>query len=181
MSYTSTIPLNPDEKVVLDAQKHWFMLALEIFLLVVATVVPVCLLFISYALIKEINLFIPSVSYVILISLLWILLMWACIIKALTDYYLDVIRITNLRILDVDQKGLFHRNIATMRLSNIQDVTVESGGFFATIFKYGNIKIQSAGEDTEFIIRYVANPDEITAILLRGQDKDWDTNQNKTL
>lgn len=174
MSYTSTIPLNDNEKVVLDAQKHWFILALELFELFIAAVVPIIALLFAYNLV-------PSISYIVLVALLWTLIIWACMFKALTNYYLDVIRITNMRILDVDQKGLFNRDIATMRLSNIQDVNVESKGFFATIFKYGNIKIQSAGEDAEFVIRYIANPEEVSVRLLQGQDTEWSNRSTKSL
>jgi len=171
MSYISTIPLNTDETVVLDAQKHWFILATQLFELFLATLIPIgILLFIAP--------YVPSMSYIVLVALLWTLIMWALAFKAVTNYYLDVIRITNLRILDVDQKGLFDRNIATMRLANIQDVTIESTGIFATILRYGNIKIQSAGEDTEFIIRCIANPEEVSTILMQGQNKEW-TNQSK--
>lgn len=174
MSYTSTIPLNQNEKVVLDAQKHWFILAIELFELFIVAIVPIITLLFTYRLV-------PSFSYIVLASLLWLLIIWACMFKALTNYYLDVIRITNFRILDVDQKGLFNRDIATMRLSNIQDVTIESKGFFPTIFKYGNIKIQSAGENTEFIIRYIANPEEVSITLLQGQNTEWTNQPTKSL
>ena len=174
MSYTSTIPLNKKENVVLDAQKHWFILAIELFELFIAAVIPIIVLLFTYRLV-------PSLSYIVLASLLWLLIIWACRFKALTIYQRDVIRITNLRILDGDQKGLFNRDIETMRLANIQDVTVESKGFFPTIFKYGNIKIQSAAEDTEFIIRYIANPEEVSVTLLQGQDGEWANQQKKSL
>lgn len=166
MSYTSTIPLTQEEHVVLDAQKHWFVLVMKLTTVVFATIAPVIGLFF-------LTQFVPDVTYLILIAFLWLLLMWALIFRVITDYYLDVIRITNLRVLDVDQKGLFYRNIAAMRLANIQDVTVDSSGIFPTLLRYGMIKIQSAGEDTEFIIDHVANPEEVSTILMRGQANDW--------
>lgn len=166
MSYTSTIPLTQDEHVILDAQKHWFILTIELVTVVLTTIVPIVALFFLAP-------FVPSLIYIILIAFIWILLMWALMFRVITDYYLDVIRITNLRVLDVDQKGLFYRNIAAMRLANIQDVTVDSSGVFATLLRYGTIKIQSAGEDTEFVIQYVANPEEVSTILMRGQANDW--------
>ncbi len=171
MSYTSTIPLTQEEHVVLDAQKHWFILTMQLVTVVFATIIPIVGLFF-------LTQFVPDVTYLILIAFLWILLMWVLIFRVITDYYLDVIRITNLRVLDVDQKGLFYRNIAAMRLAQIQDVTVDSSGVIATLLRYGTLKIQSAGEDTEFVIHHVANPEEVSTILMRGQNNEW-TNQSK--
>ncbi|OGF62317.1 hypothetical protein A2926_04390 [Candidatus Giovannonibacteria bacterium RIFCSPLOWO2_01_FULL_44_40] len=64
------------------------------------------------------------------------------------DYYLDIWIITSERIIDVEQKGLFNRSVSEFMLDRVQDVTVEIPNFTATVLKYGNIIIQTAGEQS---------------------------------
>jgi len=61
------------------------------------------------------------------------------------DYYLDIWIITDKRIVDIEQKGLFRREVSEFSLDRIQDVTSETPNFIATILKYGNIRVQTAG------------------------------------
>jgi uncharacterized membrane protein YdbT with pleckstrin-like domain len=75
-----------------------------------------------------------------------------------TDYYLDVWIVTNRRVIDVEQRGLFSREIATMQLSKIQDITTEVKGFLPTLIGFGDVHVQTAGLEREFVIRGVPHP-----------------------
>lgn len=75
--------------------------------------------------------------------------------------------ITNENVVDMDQHGLFNRVISTLRLSRVQDVTVEVKGPMQTIFKYGTINIETAGEKDLFEFDYVPDP---YAVKARVQD-----------
>lgn len=72
------------------------------------------------------------------------------------DYYLDVWIITTQRIIDIEQRGLFNREISEISLERVQNVTVEIPGFLATVLKFGNLKIQTAGAG-EFTISKVTD------------------------
>ena len=50
-------------------------------------------------------------------------------------FHLDVLIVTNDRLVDVEQNGLFSRTVAEVDLYQIQDVTSEVKGVFASIFK----------------------------------------------
>lgn len=71
--------------------------------------------------------------------------------------------ITNENIVDMDQHGIFSRAISTLRLSRVQDVTVSVKGPMQTIFKYGTINIETAGEKDLFEFDYVPDPYVIKA------------------
>jgi uncharacterized membrane protein YdbT with pleckstrin-like domain len=62
------------------------------------------------------------------------------------NYYLSLQIVTNQRIVDIDQKGLFNREVNELPLANIQDVSHKLNGFLGTIFNFGNVIIQTAGE-----------------------------------
>jgi hypothetical protein len=89
--------------------------------------------------------------------------------------------ITNDRLIDVRQISLFAKSIAELDLYQIQDATSEVKGFFATIFKYGNVTLQTAGSVPKFIIYNTPNPDKIRELLLdlSAEDKRYHASQKK--
>ena len=68
---------------------------------------------------------------------------------------------TNLHIIDIDQKGLWHREISTVQLQKVQDISSKTEGIIASILNYGELEIQSAGSFTNFSVRGVQKPDLI--------------------
>ncbi len=78
-----------------------------------------------------------------------------------TDYYLDMWVITNDRIVNVEQKGLFARTVAEVDLYKIQDVTSDIKGVFPSIFNYGNINLQTAGAELRFNFLDVPRPHKL--------------------
>jgi len=101
----------------------------------------------------------------------WLLLLWVVFFIEWTDYYLDLWLITDKRIIDVEQKGFFHREITSFRYEQIQDITVETKGFIETFFKFGTLQIQTAGHGRDIIIRDAHYPEEARSLILRLSEK----------
>ncbi len=95
--------------------------------------------------------------------------------SAFMDWYLDVWIVTDERIIDVNQHGVWSREIAELPLSKVQDVTVEQKGVFATIFGYGKIQVQSAGEKIEFEFEGLPKPNQMSKKILElvQADQRW--------
>jgi uncharacterized membrane protein YdbT with pleckstrin-like domain len=83
------------------------------------------------------------------------------------DYYLDVWIVTNYRVIGVEQRGLFNRVVAEYKLFRIQDVLAEQKGFFSTVVDYGNVHIQTAGEQEVIQFKQIPNPNYIARELIR--------------
>jgi len=98
--------------------------------------------------------------FILFISIYY-LYIWLFIFYGFVDYYLDVWIVTTERIVNIEQKGLFARVVSEQRLDRIQDVTSELKGFFSTMLNYGNVYIQTAGEQTRFIFKEVAQPQKV--------------------
>ncbi|KKT29716.1 MAG: hypothetical protein UW15_C0007G0013 [Parcubacteria group bacterium GW2011_GWC1_44_10] len=90
---------------------------------------------------------------VVIIFLFWI------------DYYLDIWIITSERIVDVEQRGLFNREVSEFMLDKVQDITLEVPNMMATFLRYGNLKIQTAGE-REFSIMQIPNLYEAKNLIM---------------
>lgn len=100
------------------------------------------------------------------------LFIWLFFFFSFIDYYLDTWVITNERIINIEQNGFFSRTISEQRLFRIQDVTSEVKGVAATIFKYGNVMIQTAGENQRFNFEEVPDPNGVRDTLIKLAEQD---------
>ena len=157
------IKLDKNEKVVLEVRKHWFILLARTLFLVFFIFLPIILMIgIKVAGISEfITLNGESLYIWITLTSLWLLFVWIIFFVIWTDHYLDILIITNKKIVDIEQKGLFHREISTFRLDRMQDITIEIHGFIATLLDFGDVNIQTAGESREFIAKSIPNPTKV--------------------
>jgi membrane protein YdbS with pleckstrin-like domain len=89
----------------------------------------------------------------------WVLLMVIVFFVMLTIYYLNILIITNERVIEVTQTGLFARDIAVCPLEKIEDVKVEVLGILPTFFKFGNLYIQTAAESREMLVHGIRYPE----------------------
>ena len=89
-----------------------------------------------------------------------------------TDYYLDIWIITNDRIIDMEQFGLFSKTVSEIDLFRIQDVTTDVHGIFATFFNYGTVTITTASTNTNLVFRNISDPNKIRNELIRLSHED---------
>jgi uncharacterized membrane protein YdbT with pleckstrin-like domain len=96
---------------------------------------------------------------------------WITFFLIWIDYYFDVWIITDRRVVNIEQKGLFNRQVSELELLRIQDITTEVTGVIPTILNYGDVFIQTAGENPRFIFRQVSDPYGIKDTLMNLQKK----------
>lgn len=89
-----------------------------------------------------------------------------------TVYYLNVQIITNIRIVDITQTGLFSHTISELHIDKIEDVTSNTKGILGTIFNYGDVYIQTAGTVERFEFENVPNPADIEKLILDLYEKN---------
>ena len=65
--------------------------------------------------------------------------------------------------IDIEQKGLFTREVSIISLKDIQDTTTVITGFVATVVGFGHLIIQSAGSRREFVIKNLDKPSLVRA------------------
>lgn len=87
-------------------------------------------------------------------------------------FYLDMWVITNDRMVNVDQLGLFARSISEVELFRLQDVHAEVRGFFRTILKYGKVSAKTASGTDAFVLHDVKRPNRIREDLVRLAQED---------
>lgn len=159
-----------DEQVVLLLRRHLFILLKQNLLFLIYFSIPVAIYILAKFWFTFILNFPVYPVFVLVVStyysffLLFLLIEWI-------DYYFDVWVVTDKRLIDVDQVGLFKRVVSETRLDRIQDATVEINGMFPTLFHYGNIHIQTAARTQRFVIRQVSEPTRVRSTVLNMYDK----------
>ncbi|RJR30801.1 PH domain-containing protein [Candidatus Parcubacteria bacterium] len=164
-----------DEKIIMLLRRHWFIIWLKIFFFGLAGILPVIFYFMELPFFNNINQNNIGHALLILSTSVYYLYIWLFLFVAFVDYYLDVWIVTNKRILNVEQHGLFHRTVSEQRLYRIQDVTSELKGIFSTMFNYGTVHIQTAGEKARFVFKEVPDPHNIAkkVMMMAEQSKKF--------
>jgi hypothetical protein len=167
MFFTSHRLPNPreNEKVIIHIWPHpfiFFKIFLFYFLLFL---VPIAVYFL-------VNLATPGVfenpillPLLVILCFTYYLLALVLAMSMWVDTYLDVWTITNKRIINREQKGLFNRLVSELELHQIQDVAVEQKGFLSTFLNYGFLYIQTAAARERFIFKDIAQPVKISRLI----------------
>ncbi|MDD5605955.1 MAG: PH domain-containing protein [Patescibacteria group bacterium] len=72
-------------------------------------------------------------------------------------WYMDAWILTQERLIDIQLVTLFNRRISQIPFSQIQDVRFTIQGTWASVFGFGDIKVQSAGKESFFELRSIPN------------------------
>jgi hypothetical protein len=94
------------------------------------------------------------------------LIVWLYAFLVWIDYFFDVWIITNERVINIEQKGLFSRSVSELKFSRIQDVTSEVHGLIPTMLNFGDVSVQTASEEDNFLFRRVPDPYHIKDVLM---------------
>lgn len=164
------ITLEENEHIVYEIRKHLFYFYAKMGM--IASIVVLIPLF-YYIFIASVGLQVSGNFWKISVLgyLLFILLVWIYAFIAWTDYFLDTWIVTEKRIIDFELKGLFSRDIATVRIEDVQDLKITVVGFLNTFLKIGNISIQTAGSDKEFMIKNARDPEEAKKAIAKVMHK----------
>jgi membrane protein YdbS with pleckstrin-like domain len=172
MHLSQVIKQKSYEEIVFHLRRHPITFLPVIFLFLILLTVPL----IIYFLIS--NLYPTLLDGAILYPLavlgasIYFLSIYLFFYGQFIDYYLDLWIVTNDRIVDMEQLGLFRRTTTEVDLFRIQDVTANIKGVFPTIFDYGDVVIKTASANLNIVFRNVSNPNKIREELIRLADED---------
>ena len=168
------LEIDNEEHIIRIVRKHWFVLLSGLFVLLFCVTLPVILLVLLHVLpIEVLFTFSGSTFYAGgFLLFAWLLIVWMMGWNMWTDYYLDVLVMTDRRIFDIEQKGLFSRLSSSFRIDRIQNVSVDQKGIIQTLLDFGTLRLETAGEKEDFVARYIAKPHEIKKFINELQDKE---------
>ncbi len=157
------INLRDGEHLVSVMRKHWFVFFMHVLPLKILFVLP--LIFLIVALSMSLNQ--TTIVIIIFFSSLWMLVLLMAIFTIWTNYFLDIWIVTNQRIIDIEQRHLFNREIRTLRMETVQDVHVDKVNFFQEFFNFGTLRVQTAGTGgTDALIEGIPNPEHEQELIM---------------
>ncbi|MDX1608190.1 MAG: PH domain-containing protein [Candidatus Spechtbacterales bacterium] len=161
------INLIENEKIIMQKRRHWYALASEAAGLLLAAFAPFFLLALALSTPTVEPLVFEFWGLVLFAISTWMLMMWMVFFVVWTNYYLDVFILTNYRIIDIEQKGLFARDMVEVHLLSVEDIKIEVSGILPTLMNFGDLYVQTAGVTREVIIRKIPNPAEVREVVAK--------------
>ena len=155
-----------NEEVLRIIHRHWF----NIFLQYIGIGCTALLVIIIFSVLPKVTSLPPDALPSVFSSFLlntFLLFIWLYVFLIWVDYYFDVWIITNERIVNIEQKGLFNREVSELRFSRIQDVTSVVDGFVPTILNFGDVYVQTAAEEERFVFRQIPDPYTIKDMVMQ--------------
>lgn len=159
-----------NEKIILVLRRHWLIFFKHVlFTAFFASLPAVAYMFLKRGVpdITTSQIF-PLVALAIssyyLFILIYFYLGWL-------DYYLDVWIVTDDRIINIEQNGLFRRVVAEQNIFRVQDVTAEVHGLIHTFFDFGNVLVQTAGTKDRFSFEQVPHPYKVKKIIIHLNER----------
>ncbi len=176
------IKKKPNEKILFVLKRHVITFLPGLFFFVLLLFIPVAVYFLLLNVSP--NIFNGDSLYpaLVLLGSIYYLGVSLFLFSNFIDFYLDIWIITDDRIVDIEQHGLFSRSTSEIELHRIQDVTDSVKGLFQTIFKYGNVIVKTASDTNDIVFRNVPFPGKIRGELIKLARQDRRThlvNTNK--
>lgn len=159
-----------NEQVLLFVRKHFITnfvwVTVGIFLLLLPVILGPLGVFINF------SLPIFPAKFILLFTLFYYLVVTSYLFIRFITWYFNVSLVTNERIIDIDFSDVIYKNLASTTLELVQDVSYTQTGVFRTFFHYGDVLVQTAGENTHFDFDAVPQPENVVHIIggLIGKD-----------
>ena len=169
------IKLEKDEKILTQVRRHWFVITMKLLSLALVALLPLPVMFVlNYLLADNANLTINLFDYtagLIFFYSIWLLLTWFSAFSVWTNYYLDILTVTDRRAILINQRGFFRRHVTSFRLERLQDMNIEINGLIPTVLDFGHLSVETAGHsDEEFHAPNVPKPRELKGLILQAAD-----------
>jgi membrane protein YdbS with pleckstrin-like domain len=146
------------EKIVLLLRRHW---ATNLSWIMAAFLMSLAPLFFNFSHWLD---FLPK-RFQAMSLVMWYLFVIIFVFENFLTWLFNVYIITDERVVDVDFYSLVYREMTQAKIDKIQDITFKSGGLLMTIFDYGDVYVQTAGEQPQIEFEAVPHPDRVVKVL----------------
>jgi uncharacterized membrane protein YdbT with pleckstrin-like domain len=155
------------EKIIVFTRRHWFILLSPVIGAMFASVIPLILVILGAKILVQYNLS----GVFTLCWIIYLMIIWFALFYKLTMHALDTWIVTNERVIDIIQIGLFRRKVSELHLESIQDISVNIHGIVQSYLNFGNIEIQTGATAQRFMFDQVPNPLKIKDEVMEAAGK----------
>ncbi len=153
-----------DEKILLFLRRHPITNVDWILLAVFFALVPVFFSYIINAFNIDFLLNIPG-RFTLFFLIFYYSAVFTFMLVNFMSWFYNVGLITERRVVDIDFVELIYKHISTTKFELIQDVNYIQHGAIRAIFHFGDVIVQTAGQEGNFELEAVPHPDKVTHLI----------------
>ena len=160
--------LQAGEHVLLFCRRHFMFLYPRLVGLVLVMIIPP----VALALVVRRTTGLDGLAgkVTLAVALVWFLY-WA--VRTYFTWYKynhDIWVVTNQRIVDRQKPNWIKQSMASADLVYIEDMVIHKNGIWATAFNFGDVRCQTAGQEANFILSGIPQPDKVLALIDATRD-----------
>ncbi len=160
--------LRSDEHMIITIRRHPIgivLIYLESLVGILAFIVIA--LFVAPSILKTLS---PNTRSLIVGAAILALAILVFVLLVATYVYRQTrLLVTDQSVIQITQQGLFIRKVSRLSIANVEDVNAEQRGIFASLFGFGTLIIQTAGEMENFIFQWCPNPNKYASIIMEAR------------
>ena len=160
------VVLQPGERVICEIKRHPFGITSMYAAGLAAVVAVLALAFSLPNLIDQYSYDTNFMTYAIIGGILFLVMIALILVVATVVYWQNRWVVTDDSITQISQVSLFNRQVSQLSMENLEDVTVDQNGILQTMFGFGTLKAETAGERSKFVLQYCPNPNKYARLIL---------------
>lgn len=152
-----------NERVHMLLRQHYFTVLFPLSFLFLFALVPI----VAWLQFSEVISEGSWSSIFFFVSSIWYMFLWLSTFFILTLYSLKTVIITDRRIIENEQYGFFSRKVSELHAYRVQDVSVRTHGLIQTLLSFGDIAVQTAASEREFIFERIPHPEKVKDVIMK--------------
>ena len=158
--------VDDDEQQLCQIRKHNFGL-FSVYLEIVFGLAAVLLvLYLFLPTVLSSNSSAQNNTLIALAGIIFLVVAWVGLTAFSYIYRRSFLIVTDRNVTQVLQQGLFNRKVSELSLANVEDVSAIRKGLFATMFNFGTLQVETAGETENFVFPFCPNPNYYGKLIL---------------
>lgn len=147
-----------EETIVLLLRQHPITQVQKLLLFSIGLILPLFLMRSEWLVFLEFK-------YILGIFMAWYLVLFGSILNGFLAWYFRIFIVTDHRLIDVDFTSMFHKDITSAKLEDIQEVNFITSGMMASLIDFGTVYIQTSSAIAKVEFESVPHPAEVTMII----------------
>lgn len=152
-----------DEEIILFLRQH--LITNIPWIIISALLLLAPLVFIPFLEVMQIFPFELSGATIIVLLLFYYLIIFAYGFISFLGWFYNIGLVTDKRVIDLDYDSIVRVHVSATKVLQIQDVSYTQSGFLRTLFNYGDVRVQTAGQHPDFEFLRIPNPSKATFII----------------
>lgn len=160
--------LQSGEEIILFTRRHWLYLWSRLIAHFLSAVIPVGLVLFV---VTRFTSFGSLGGRIVLLGAVVFVAYWA--VRAYFTWFAyqhDVWVVTNQRVIDGVRPNWFRSHLASADLVDLEDIAVDRSGILQTMFNYGEVRCQTAGERPNFVLAGIPKPQAVLTTIDAARD-----------